>query len=59
MTITDIEIDVISTHCAPMSQQLTRFTFYELRCFARTLNVNGPTLSKAELAQAVAARLSR
>ena len=50
-----IEVDVSTTRCAPLSQQLARLSTTELRNCADSLHVHGPTLTKTELAAAVAA----
>ena len=53
----DIECEVTTTRCAPVGEQLDRLTHDELREYAAALNVCGPTLSTAELVQAVAAAI--
>ena len=52
-----IEVDVSTTRCAPLSTQLARLSTAELRDCADSLCVRGPTLTKVELAAAVAAAI--
>lgn len=52
-----IEVDVSTTRCMPLSQQLARLSTAELLDCADSLNVRGPTLPKAELAVVVAATI--
>ena len=57
MPVDDIEVEVSSTRCLPLTQQLLRLSPTELQAQADALGVRGPTLSRPQFAHAVAAAI--